>query len=126
MENEEFEKLVKEGIAQIPEEFLDKIKNIAIVIEDNPTKEQLKKLGIKHNYILFGLYEGVPRTVRIGYGQTIPDKITVFKNQIEEYAKSGEQIKQIVRDTVWHEIGHYFGMNEQQVREAEKRRRLRK
>ncbi|MDD5639301.1 MAG: metallopeptidase family protein [Candidatus Pacebacteria bacterium] len=126
MNNEEFEKLVKEGISQIPKKFLDKIKNIAIVVENNPTKEQLKKLGIRHNYILFGLYEGVPRTARVGYGQIVPDKITVFKNQIEEYAKSNEQIKEIVKNTVWHEIGHYFGMNEQQVRNAEKRRKLKK
>lgn len=124
MNNEDFEKLVREGIGAIPKEFLEKIDNVAIVIEENPTREQLKSLKIKNGFVLFGLYEGVPRTKRLGYGQVIPDKITIFKNPIESFAKSENQIRQIVRDTVWHEIGHYFGMSEEQVREAEKRRRL--
>jgi predicted Zn-dependent protease with MMP-like domain len=124
MENVEFEKLVKEGIAEIPKEFLDKIVNVAIVVEDNPTPQQLKKLKVKSNYILFGLYEGIPRTKRWGYGQVSPDKITIFKNPIMSLARSDEEIRQIVKDTIWHEIGHYFGMDEEQVREAEKRRKI--
>jgi len=125
MKTEEFEKLVKEGIAAIPKEFLDKIVNVAIVVEDNPTPHQLKKLEIKNSYVLFGLYEGIPRTKRWEYGQVAPDKITIFKNPIISLARSDEEIKKIVKDTVWHEIGHYFGMNEDQVREAEKRRNSR-
>jgi len=123
MENEEFEKLVKEGISAIPKEFLDKIVNVAIVVEDDPTPHQLKKLKVKNSYVLFGLYEGIPRTKRWEYGQVVPDKITIFKNPIVSLARSNEEIKKIVKDTVWHEIGHYFGMNEDQVREAEKRRK---
>jgi predicted Zn-dependent protease with MMP-like domain len=96
---------------------------VAIVVEDDPTPHQLKKLKVKNSYVLFGLYEGIPRTKRWEYGQVVPDKITIFKNPIVSLARSNEEIKKIVKDTVWHEIGHYFGMNEDQVREAEKRRK---
>jgi len=126
MDNNDFEKLVREGIGSIPKEFLDKIANVAIVIENNPTTEQSKKLKIRGNQVLFGLYEGIPRTKRFGYGQVLPDKITIFKEQIESIATSDEEIRQLVKDTVWHEIGHYFGMDEKQVREAEKKRKMRK
>ncbi|MDD3295605.1 MAG: metallopeptidase family protein [Geobacteraceae bacterium] len=121
MTREKFEKLVKEGIRKIPQEFLDEIDNVGIVIEDDPTPEQKKKLDLKEGYFLFGLYEGIPRTERWGYADVIPDKITIFKKQIEEAAGSDEEIRKIVKETVWHEIAHHFGMDEKQVREAEKR-----
>jgi len=120
---ESFEKLVEEGINDIPQKFLDKIKNVGIVIEDDPSPEQLKKLKIRKNYFLFGLYEGIPKTKRWEYGQVLPDKITIFKNQIEKSAQSEEKIKKIVKETVWHEIAHHFGMDEKEVREAEFRRK---
>jgi predicted Zn-dependent protease with MMP-like domain len=119
---EKFEKLVNEGIDDIPQKFLDKISNVGIVIEDNPTSEQIEKLKIRKNYFLFGLYEGIPKTKRWGYGQALPDKITIFKNQIEKSAQSEEEIKKIVKETVWHEIAHHFGMDEKKVREAEARK----
>jgi predicted Zn-dependent protease with MMP-like domain len=121
-----FERLVREGIAAIPEKFLERIENVAIVIEEYPSPEQLRNSRTGKGYILFGLYEGVPKTKRWGYGQVLPDKITIFKNPILSVSSSEEQLREIVRDTVWHEIGHYFGMDEVQVREAEKRRRGKK
>ncbi|MDD4531185.1 MAG: metallopeptidase family protein [Candidatus Pacebacteria bacterium] len=123
MTTENFENLVNEGIGDIPQKFLDKIKNTAIVIEDEPTKEQLKKLKMRKDYFLFGLYEGVPKTERWGGEPLLPDKITIFKNEIEKYARSEEEIKRIVKETVWHEIAHHFGMDEEMVRSAEKRRK---
>lgn len=123
MDNEQFEQLVKKGISAIPEKFLKRIENVAIVIEDNPTKEQLKKLAVGKRFVLFGLYEGVPKTKRWGYSQVLPDKITIFKNQIENYADSDKEIEKMVKDTVWHEIAHYFGMDEKQVRAAEKKKK---
>lgn len=118
---EQFEELVRGGIRAIPKKFLDKLDNVDIVIEDNPTPEQLKKLKVKNNYFLFGLYEGIPKTKRWGYSQALPDKITIFKNPIESSAQNEEEIKQIVKDTVWHEIAHHFGMDEERVRRAENR-----
>ncbi|MFZ3054867.1 MAG: metallopeptidase family protein [Minisyncoccales bacterium] len=123
METEDFEKLVNEGINDIPQKFLDKLKNVGIVIEENPTPEQLKKLKVGNNYFLFGLYEGVPKTERWGSDPFFPDKITIFKNQIEKSAETEKEIKQLVKETVWHEIAHHFGMNEEMVRRAEKRRK---
>ena len=120
---ERFEKLVDEGIEAIPKRFLEKLENVDIVVEEEPTPEQLRKLKIRSGFILFGLYEGVPKTKRWGYGQVLPDKITIFKNPIEAAARSEEEIKQIVSNTVWHEIAHHFGMNEGMVRKAESRRK---
>jgi predicted Zn-dependent protease with MMP-like domain len=123
MDREKFEKLVSEGIKDIPQKFLDKLDNVGIVIEDNPTPEQLKKLKIRKNDFLFGLYEGIPKTKRWGYADVLPDKITIFKSPIEQSAKTEEEIKKLVKETVWHEIAHHFGMDEKEVREAESRRK---
>lgn len=122
MKYEEFEQLVKEGIDAIPKKFLEKLKNVEICIEDNPTPQQLKSLRIR-NGLLFGLYEGIPQIERESYGQVLPDKITIFKNQIERASRSIDEVRKIVRDTVWHEIAHHFGMSEAEVRNSEKRRK---
>lgn len=120
----EFEKIVKEGISAIPERFLRKLDNVAIVIEAEPTPAQKKKLNIHSNWTLLGLYEGVPQSERgAGYSAALPDKITIFQNPIEEEARDEEDVKEIVKNTVWHEIAHHFGMSEIQVRQAEAKRR---
>ena len=124
MEYIEFEKLVKEGIDSIDERFLQKLKNVEIVIEDNPTFLQLEKLKLR-GALLFGLYEGIPLTKREQYGQVLPDKITIFKNQIEAVYFNPDDIKKAVKDTVWHEIAHHLGMDEKQVRTAEQKRKIR-
>ncbi len=127
MTKEEFEKNVKEGIESIPKEFLEKLNNVAIVIEDNPTRQQIEKLKMRKGWSLFGLYEGVPQTRRgINYSGVLPDKITIFQKPIEEAANTNDEIKEIIRDTVWHEIAHHFGMDEKMVRESEEKRREKK
>ena len=122
MTYEKFEKLVSEGIDAIDEKFLKKLKNVEIVIEDDPTPQQLEKLRLR-GALLFGLYEGIPQTKREQYGQVLPDKITIFKNPIERVFQNPQDIKKAVADTVWHEIAHHFGMDEKQVRQAEQKRR---
>ena len=122
LSHEEFEQLVREGIDAIDERFLKKLKNVEIVIEDDPTPQQLQKLNIR-GALLFGLYEGIPQTKREQYGQVLPDKITIFKNQIEKVYFRPEDIKKAVKDTVWHEIAHHFGMDEHQVCQAEQKRK---
>lgn len=121
MTHQEFEELVKEGIDAIPEKFLKKLKNVEICIEDEPTLQQLNTLKLKGD-LLFGLYQGVPQTKREHYGQVLPDKITIFKNPIEKVFSNPEDIKKAVKDTVWHEIAHHFGMSEYRVRQAENKR----
>jgi len=122
MEHTEFEKLVVEAIDSIDKRFLSKLKNVEIVVEDDPTPFQLEKLKLR-GALLFGLYEGVPLTKRESYGQVLPDKITIFKNPIEQVCLDPQAIKTAVKNTVWHEIAHHFGMDERQVREAERNRK---
>lgn len=101
-----------------------KLNNVAIVIEDKPGPIQKKKLNIRRDWTLFGLYEGVPQTERgVNYSATLPDKITIFQKPIEEEAGDEEDIKKIVKNTVWHEIAHHFGMSEARVRQTEAKRR---
>lgn len=121
---EEFEKIVEKGMKAIPEKFLRKLENVAIVVEDEPTADQKKKLNIDSSWALFGLYEGVPKTRRgAGYFGVLPDKITIFKKPIEDESSSEEDMREIVKNTVWHEIAHHFGMDEARVRRAETKRR---
>jgi len=124
MDKEKFEELVKEGIDAIPERFLKKLDNVGIVIEDEPNEEQIKKIKLGKYSKLFGLYEGIPQAKRGYYSGVLPDKITIFKKSIEEIAPNDESVKEIVKKTVWHEIAHHFGMDEEMVRKVEKRKRI--
>lgn len=116
---DEFEKWVGIAIDGLPDQFREKLNNVAIVVEDWPTQEQLIKLKIYRGTLL-GLYEGIPQTKRSGYGigATLPDKITIFKYPIMQIAQTKEEIIKQVQETVRHEIAHHFGMNEEQVRKA--------
>ena len=120
----EFEKLVKESILELPEKIRQKMDNLALCVEKRPTAEQLRKTGIRYGGFLLGLYEGVPQTKwGRGFGMILPDKITIFQDSIEKFARTPEKIKKLVKTTVWHEIAHHFGFNEKQVRELERKRR---
>jgi predicted Zn-dependent protease with MMP-like domain len=124
MSQKKFEEIVDEGISSVPEKFLAKLNNVGIVIENEPKPEQLRKLKIRKGWTLFGLYEGVPQVARNAYyGAVLPDKITIFRKPIIEAAEDEENMKKIVRDTVWHEIAHHFGMDEARVRRAETNRK---
>jgi len=124
MKKVEFEKLVKESILELPEKIRQKMDNLALCVEKRPTAEQLRKTGIRYGGFLLGLYEGVPRTKwGRGFGMILPDKITIFQDSIEKFARTPEKIKKLVKTTVWHEIAHHFGFNEKQVRELERKRR---
>ena len=123
MTDERFEELVSQGIDAIPEKFIKRLDNVAIVIADEPTREQLTKNHIAAGSTLLGLYEGIPLTARgefYGNGEVLPDKITIFKNPLLAMAGHDEQaLKEAVRDTVWHEIAHYFGYDDEGIEERE-------
>ena len=125
--DERFEQLVSEGIDSIPEKFLRRLDNVAIVTADEPTKEQLSENNVEAGSTLLGLYEGVALTRRgdfYGTGEVMPDKITIFKNPILQEAGGNEQaLREIVRDTVWHEIAHYFGYDDHEIEEREEKGR---
>ena len=121
--HEEFEEIVKEGIRAIPEKFLRLLDNVDVTVEDEPTSDERRRMKLGRGTTLFGLYEGVPRTKRgSGYSFVLPDKITVFKKPIEALARDLEHLKKIVKDTIWHEFAHHFGIEEGRVRHLEKRR----
>lgn len=126
LSHKKFEKIVDDAVAEIPKKFLDKLSNVAIVVQDFPTPSELAKLGIKNKegvtrpYLLLGLYQGVPQTKRWG-GSFFPDKITIFKRPIEYLSNSEEDVQRIVRDTVKHEIAHHFGFSEAEIRESMKK-----
>ena len=124
MDREKFEELVKQGIEAIPKRFLEILDNVDIVIEDEPTEEQKKKTKLGQGSKLFGLYEGIPQTKRGFYSGVLPDKITIFKKTFEEVCSSEEEIKEKVGQTVWHEIAHHFGMDEERVRKVENRKKM--
>lgn len=117
MSDEEFEKLVSDGIDAVPEEHVKLMDNVAIVYADEPTPEQRQKLHLRKHTLLLGLYEGIPKVNRQNYNLALPDKITIFKNQIIEYCGDDpDKIRDQVAQTIQHEIAHHFGFNEHEVR----------
>lgn len=119
--DEEFEKIVRDAIDEIPPKYGAHIKNLAFVVEDEPSAEQRKKLKLHDGMSLFGLYEGVPLTARgAGYNLVLPDKITIFKNPTESACNTLEQLEVQVRHTIWHEVAHYYGLNHDQINKLDK------
>ena len=118
---EEFEELVAEAISSLPKKFKEKMENIVVVIESLPSQELLREMRIKSPYGLLGLYRGVPYPRRgIWYRNVMPDKIIIFKKPIEVRCRNKEDIKESVRRVVIHEIGHYFGLGEADLRKIER------
>jgi len=117
MEKERFEDLISQVLKKLPYRFLNKLKNIAIIAQNEPSEFQRQQLGYSSGGCILGLYEGVPQIKRQHYHRAAPDKITLFQKNIERAAGNNqERIKQIVQETVWHEIAHHFGMNEEEIK----------
>lgn len=124
MQRKDFEKLVKKAILGLPEHIQQKMDNVEIVIENKASLEQLHGTGLRSADSLLGLYQGVPQTVwGRGFGNILPDKISIFQRPIERLAKSEEEIIDLIKNTVWHEIAHHFGFSEKGVRELEAKRK---
>lgn len=119
----EFDRLVEGAYAGIPRRFRRRLKNVAIVVEPEPSPAQLARGRVPRGSTLLGLYEGRPLTTRSVFEPfAMPDRITIFQGPHERLARGPEHLAALVKDTVWHEIAHYFGMDERQVRAAERRR----
>ena len=113
---ESFEKLVAEALDQLPPAMGEKMHNVSLCVEQRPTKEQQKQLGMRRGELLLGLYEGVPQTAwGKGFGGNLPDKITIFREPIERLAHSKEELMVLIQDTVKHEIKHHFGFTEEDL-----------
>lgn len=122
--DKEFAGIIRKAVDSIPQEFKEKLDNVSFFVLDHPTPEQVSKSGSRGGFLL-GLYEGVPHTRRgrYGIGPTMPDRITIFKKNIERIASTKKDVEKIVRSTILHEIAHHFGMDEETVRRAERQRR---
>ena len=122
MQRDQFEKLVADALASIPRRFRDALQNIAIVVEDEPSRELLREMGIRPPDTLLGLYAGTPLTQRHwGYGNTLPDRILIFQGPHERAADDDEDLVTAIAETLIHEIGHYFGMSEEEIEEIEEK-----
>jgi predicted Zn-dependent protease with MMP-like domain len=118
----QFEKRVAEALASIPRRFRDAMQNIAIVVEDEPSRELLEEMEIDPPDTLLGLYQGTPLTERRwDYGNTLPDRVLIFQGPHERAADDEEDLVVAIAETLIHEIGHYFGMSEEQIEEIEER-----
>jgi len=122
MTRTKFRELVDEALAGIPARFREAMKNIAIVIEDEPTAEELEEVGIEPPDTLLGLYQGTPLTERQwAHGNVLPDKITLFQGPIEDSSEDEEDVVVAIGETLIHEVGHYFGLSEEEIEDIEER-----
>lgn len=115
----QFAAMMEAGLASLPGEHARTIENIAIVWQPEPTAAQIVQLELRHDQTLLGLYEGVPLSARQGMTPVMPDKITLFKGPLERYSTSLKNLEEQIRHTLWHEIGHYYGLNHDRIRELE-------
>jgi predicted Zn-dependent protease with MMP-like domain len=113
----EFERMVGDALDEIPDALASQLENVAVMVEEWPSREQLARLGPGHT--LLGLYEGVPLTVRgpLSYSGVAPDRITIFQGPLSRRARDLDELAAQVRVTVLHEVGHYFGMDDVRLRE---------
>ena len=122
MTEERFRQLVEEALKEIPRRFRREMKNVAVVVEGEPSPEILEEMEIEPGDTLFGLYEGTPLPERgWAFGNALPDRISIYQKPIEEACEDDEEIRDCVAETVIHEFGHYFGMSEEEIEEIEEK-----
>lgn len=116
MTDEHFMTLVRRAMSELSPEHIAELEHVAIVIADEPSPEQTAKLKLRGDSLLLGLYEGVPRTARSGYESGIlPDTITIFKHALLAISRDETDLYRQVKETVWHEIAHYFGISHDEM-----------
>ena len=122
MTKEHFSRLVEEALQEIPQRFRDAMRNVAVVVEDEPAPQLLEEMEIGPDDTLFGLYQGTPLTERRwDYGNALPDRISIYQFPIEDACADDDEIRDCVAETVIHEFGHYFGMSEEEIEEIEEK-----
>ena len=120
MNRRRFEALVEKALRCLPRPFKDKIANIAVVVEDWADDETLADVGVEPPDTLYGLYCGIDLTQRdSSYGNVLPDTIHIYQGPIEEDCADEAEMEELVRDTVIHEIGHYFGLDDETMEHIE-------
>jgi predicted Zn-dependent protease with MMP-like domain len=120
MSLEEFQEVVDQTMDGLPKEFREKLDNVEVLVEIWPTHQDMQSIRAHPGAILFGLYRGVPQTKRgLYYSGVMPDKILIFAGPILSMSQTIEEAKKQIKKTVLHEVGHHFGMSEEDIRKAE-------
>jgi predicted Zn-dependent protease with MMP-like domain len=127
MDRERFEGLVEKAIENLPSEFKSKLENVDVVVQEWPTRGQLRQAKHIRPTQFLGLYEGVPQTRRgRGYGLVLPDKISIFRKPIEAQCRFDDDIEAKIEEVVRHEIAHHFGLDDETLRKIEWEKRRKK
>jgi predicted Zn-dependent protease with MMP-like domain len=122
MTREYFTQLVEDALHEIPQRFRAAMKNVAVVVEEEPPPHILEEMEVDPGDTLFGLYQGTPLPERgWGYGNTLPDRISIYMHPILDACANDDEIRDCVAETVIHEFGHYFGMSEEEIEEIEEK-----
>jgi predicted Zn-dependent protease with MMP-like domain len=115
-----FEQLVTEAITLIPRRFRREMRNLALVVEDEPDDELLREMEIEPPDSLYGLYQGTPLPERAwAHGNALPDRITLYQKPIEEDCEDEDEVRAVIGETLIHEVGHYFGLSEDEIEAIE-------
>jgi len=122
MRRERFRQLVEEALQTIPRRFRNRLKNVVVLVEDEPPLDVLREMDIEPPDTLFGLYHGTPLTSRPwDYGNALPDRITVYQHPIEDACETEAEVVATIGETLIHEVGHFFGLSEDELEEIEER-----
>ncbi len=122
MTRPEFERLVVEAITLIPKRFRREMRNLALVVERAPSAELLAEMDIDPPDSLYGLYQGTPLPERAwAHGNALPDRITIYQQPIEEDCEDDDEVRAVIGETLIHEVGHYFGLSEDEIQEIEEK-----
>jgi len=120
MSEKEFLRGVEEALDAFPQWIRRRLENVSLVVEDRPSPQLLQEMGIREPLGLLGLYQGVPLDRRgTTYGNVLPDKITLFRCSIEARCRTHRELVTCIRDVIFHEIGHHFGLDEARLRAAQ-------
>ncbi len=117
--HDDFEDIINKAISSLPSRYVDNLKNVAFIIEDEPSLEQRRSLQLRGDQTLFGLYEGIPLSRRQGATKLLPDKITLFQLPLEAASADLPELRNRISRTVWHEVGHYYGLDHEHIYKLE-------
>jgi predicted Zn-dependent protease with MMP-like domain len=118
MDRNAFERLVAEALNSLPQAFQENLDNVEVVVEEWPDRETMRQAGISHPAQLLGFYHGIPQTKRTrNYGLVLPDKISIYRRPIEMRCRTMEEVEEMIRHVLHHEIAHHFGSSDERLRE---------
>jgi predicted Zn-dependent protease with MMP-like domain len=119
LSDSQFQELIDRAFDSLPKIHRDRVQNVAILFEDEPSLEQRQELLLRHDQTLLGLYQGVPLSQRQGRQSFLPDRITLFKLPLLMRARDDKEVYEAIRHTLWHEIAHYYGLNHTEIHKLE-------